>query len=40
TENNQYFMRLQYSAQELDETFKKDEQKRVLEFYWKLKGSL
>jgi len=40
TENNQYFLRLQYSAQELDETFKKDEQKRVLEFHWKLKGSL
>ena len=40
TENNQYFLRLQYSAQELDETFKKDEQERVLKFYWKLKGSL
>ncbi len=40
TENNQYFLRLQYSAQELDETFKKDKQKRVLEFHWKLKGSL
>lgn len=40
TKNNQYFLRLQYSAQELDETFKKDERKRVLEFHWKLKGSL
>jgi len=40
TENNQYFLRLQYSAQELDETFKRDEQELVLKFHWKLKGSL
>lgn len=40
TENNQYFLRLQYSAQELDETFKRDEQELVLKFHWKLKDYL
>jgi hypothetical protein len=40
SENNQYFLRLQYSAQELDDTFVKNRQERVLEFYWKLRGLL
>lgn len=40
SENNQYFLRLQYSAQELDDTFVKNKQERVLKFYWKLKGLL
>ncbi|TFB09333.1 glycoside hydrolase family 57 [Candidatus Atribacteria bacterium MT.SAG.1] len=38
--NNQYFLRLQYSAQEMDETFVEDEKKQNLEFCWKIRGSL
>ena len=38
--NNQYFLRLQYSAQEMDETFVEDEKEQNLEFCWKIRGSL
>ena len=38
--NNQYFLRLQYSAQEMDETFVEDEKEQKLEFCWKIRGSL
>ncbi len=39
-ENNQYFLRLQYSAQEMDETFIGEEKEQNLEFSWKIRGSL
>jgi len=38
--NNQYFLRLQYSAQEMDETFVEDEKEQNFEFCWKIRGSL
>ena len=38
--NNQYFLRLQYSAQEMDETFVEDKKEQNLEFCWKIRGSL
>jgi hypothetical protein len=38
--NNQFFLRLQYSAQEMDETFVEDEKEQNLEFCWKIRGSL
>ena len=37
--NNQYFLRLQYSAQEMDETFVEDEKEQNLEFCWKIRGA-
>ena len=39
-ENNQYFLRLQYSAQEIDETFIGEEKEQNLEFCWKIRGNL
>ncbi|MBA7576686.1 hypothetical protein ES708_18527 [subsurface metagenome] len=36
--NNQYFLRFQYSAQEMDETFVEDEKEQNLEFCWKIRG--
>lgn len=35
-DGNQYFLRLQYSAQEMDETFKGSNKKQKLEFYWRM----
>ena len=36
--NNQYFLRLQYSAQEMDEAFIEDEKEQNLVFRWKIRG--
>ena len=35
-DNNLYFLRLQYSAQEIDETFKPSDKDQKLNFYWKI----
>ena len=37
--NDQYFLRLQYSAQEMDETFVEDKKEQNLEFCWKIRGT-
>ncbi|MBA7668556.1 hypothetical protein ES703_76669 [subsurface metagenome] len=34
--DNQYFLRLQYSAQEMDETFVESEEEQKLKFCWKI----
>ena len=35
-DNDLYFLRLQYSAQETDETFKESHKEQKLKFYWKI----